>query len=232
MSSLPASRVSVSRLFSRCGVNYARPFLLREGKRRNARSHKSYVFLFVYFATKTVHLELISDLTSETFIAAFKRFISRRSRPTHMYSDNETTFVGAHKQIQELYDIYNDQQVQSEIKDFLRELEISSQLMHSILEVCGRQPWNLPNIIWLGSWARLIWPLRKCKRKFLCEIEAILNSRPLLPLSADPNDLAYLNSGYFLVGTTLNGLPCVDLSDVNKNRLLRWQRVEQTRQHF
>jgi len=33
--------------------------------------------------------------------------------------------VGTHKQIQELYDMYNDPQVQSEIKNFLRELEIS-----------------------------------------------------------------------------------------------------------
>jgi len=33
--------------------------------------------------------------------------------------------VGAHKQIQELYDMYNDPQIQSEIKNFLRELEIS-----------------------------------------------------------------------------------------------------------
>jgi len=66
----------------------------------------------------------------------------------------------------------------------------------------------------------------------LCEIEAIFNSRPLLPLSADPNDLAYLSPGHFLVGMTLNGLPCVELSDFNENRLLQWQRVEQIRQHF
>jgi len=66
----------------------------------------------------------------------------------------------------------------------------------------------------------------------LYEIEAIFNSRPLLPLSADPNDLAYLSPGHFLVGMTLNGLPCVELSDVNENRLLQWQRVEQIRQHF
>jgi len=39
-----------------------------------------------------------------------------------------------------------------------------------------------------------------------CEIEAILNSRPLLPLS-DPNNLVYLSPEHFLVGTTLNGLP-------------------------
>jgi len=82
----------------------------------------------------------MSDLTSEAFIAAFKRFISRRGRPAHMYLDNETTFLGAHRQIQELYDIYNDQQVQFEIKDFLREWKFhgaSSRLMHSILEVLG-----------------------------------------------------------------------------------------------
>jgi len=65
----------------------------------------------------------------------------------------------------------------------------------------------------------------------LCEIEAILNSRPLLLLSAGPNDLAYLSPGHFLVGMTLNGLPCVDLSDINENKLLR-QRVEQIWQHF
>jgi len=105
MGSLSASRVNVSRPFSRCGVDYAGPLLLYEGKRRNAWSHITYVWLFVCFATKAVHLELLSDLTSEAFIAAFKRFISRRDRPAHMYSDNGTTFVSVHRQIQELYDI-------------------------------------------------------------------------------------------------------------------------------
>jgi len=59
-----------------------------------------------------------------------------------MYSNNGTTFVGAHRQIQELYDIYNDQQVQFEIKDFLLELKISWSFIPPntlILEICGRQ---------------------------------------------------------------------------------------------
>jgi len=74
------------------------------------------------FITKAIHVELVSDLTSEAFIT-FKQLISRRGRPAHsivhMYSDNGTTFVGAHRQIQELYDMYNDPQVQYEIKNFL-----------------------------------------------------------------------------------------------------------------
>jgi len=59
-----------------------------------------------------------------------------------------------------------------------------------------------------------------------CDIEAILNSRPLIPLSNDPNDLTYLSPGHFLIGIALNGLPYHDLTDVNENRLLRWQRIE------
>jgi len=132
-------------------------------RHRNARSHKTYVSLFVCFATKAIRLDLVSDLTSEVFIA-FKRFISRSDRPALMYSDNGTTF--AHRQIQE-YDMYNDQQVQSEIKDFLHELDISWSFMspnapyfESLWEAANRKICQIPH----GSWARLIWSLRKFKR--------------------------------------------------------------------
>lgn len=63
-------------------------------------------------------------------------------------------------------------------------------------------------------------------------IETVLNSRPIASLSEDPNDLNYLTPGHFLVGTPLNSFPYVDLSETNENRLVRWQRVEQLRQHF
>ena len=134
------------------------------------------------FATKAVHLELVSDFISEAFIAAFKRFISRRGRPAHLYSNNGTTFVDAHKQIQELYDMYNDPQVQSEIKNVLRELEISWSFI----------PPNAPHFGGLWEAAvksakyHMTWYFRivgKTHLTFeemqttLCEIEAILNSR-------------------------------------------------------
>lgn len=66
----------------------------------------------------------------------------------------------------------------------------------------------------------------------LCGIEAILNSRPITALSADPNDLSSISPGHFLIGDAMNGPPCPDLGDVNENRLVRWERVEQLRQHF
>jgi hypothetical protein len=48
-------------------------------------------------ATKAIHLELVSNLTSEAFIAALKRFIARRGLTDHLYSDNDSNFVGANR---------------------------------------------------------------------------------------------------------------------------------------
>lgn len=55
----------------------------------------------------------------------------------------------------------------------------------------------------------------------LCEIEAVLNSRPLTSLSSDPNDSTYLTPGHFLIGEVLNGFLCRDLTDINQGRLMR-----------
>ena len=63
MGLLPASRVNISRPFSRCGVNYADSLLLCDGK-PSKRAESQVVRFVFYFATKAVHLELVSDPTS------------------------------------------------------------------------------------------------------------------------------------------------------------------------
>ncbi|XP_011169353.1 uncharacterized protein LOC105202489 [Solenopsis invicta] len=120
MGSLLASCVTISRSFS----HYAGPLILREGKRRNARNHKAYVAIFVCFATKAVHVELVSDLISDAFLATLKRFISRRGKPAQMNSDNGTAFVGAHNQLQEFFEFLSKANVQEEVKLFLQEQQI------------------------------------------------------------------------------------------------------------
>ena len=60
------------------GVDYAGPFLIKYGYVRKPTVLKAYVCLFVWLTVKAVHLELVSDLTAEAFLAAFCRFISRR----------------------------------------------------------------------------------------------------------------------------------------------------------
>lgn len=234
MSSLPAGRVTVSRPFSHCGIDYAGPITLRESRRRNARNYKAYIAMFVCFTTKAVHIEVVNDLTSDAFIGALKRFIARRDKPSHIHSDNGTNFVGAHNQLKELAKFLDEEQMQIDVRHFLCNQKVSWNFI----------PPNAPHHggLWEAAVKSAKHHINRIVGKshltyeemltVLCEVEAILNSRPITPLSSDLNDLAYLSPGHFLVGTTMNGLPCNDLCDVNENRLIRWQRVEQLRQHF
>lgn len=102
MGELPNFRVIPTAPFHATGVDYAGPFIIKDRKGRECKTSKAFVCLFICFATKAIHLELVSDLTSEAFIAALRRFSSRRGKPAHIYSDNGTNFVGANKELKNL----------------------------------------------------------------------------------------------------------------------------------
>lgn len=61
----------------------------------------------------------------------------------------------------------------------------------------------------------------------LCQIEACLNSRPLCPLSSNPDSCEALTPGHFLVGQPLNLIPEPDLQHIPRNRLDQWQSIQQ-----
>ncbi|XP_076299591.1 uncharacterized protein LOC143218344 [Lasioglossum baleicum] len=63
-------------------------------------------------------------------------------------------------------------------------------------------------------------------------IEAILNSRPITPLSTDPNDLQPLTPGHFIVGELLTSVPDYSFTETPVGRLSSWQHIQQMRQHF
>ena len=99
MGALPAERTTCSRPFSTTGVDFAGPFDIKSFSGRGCRMSKGYVCLFVCFSTRAIHLEAVSDLSTESFLAAFHRFASRRGCPSQVVSDNGRNFVGAAKAI-------------------------------------------------------------------------------------------------------------------------------------
>ena len=99
MGQLPLARVTASRPFVNSGVDYVGPFEIKSGTSRSKTTTKCYVALFICMPTKAIHLELVSNLTSEAFIAALKRFIARRGLIIHLYSDNCSNFVGANRDL-------------------------------------------------------------------------------------------------------------------------------------
>ncbi|KAH1028450.1 hypothetical protein HUJ05_001804 [Dendroctonus ponderosae] len=86
MGNLPASRVTPSPPFYNAGVDYAGPFKIQTHKGRGGKVSKAYLCLFICFAIKA--LELVTDLSMETFLLAFRTFVARRGKPAQVFSDN------------------------------------------------------------------------------------------------------------------------------------------------
>lgn len=234
MGNLPKHRVTYIRPFLTTGVDYCGPFFIKAQKLRNTKRVKCYVTIFVCFATKAVHLELVSDLTTDAFIAALRRFFARRGKSKDMYSDNGTNFVGANRELREIYKITKSETHNELIKHYLVDNDINWHF-------------NSPRAPHFGGlWEAAVKSLKRHTTRLLhnttltyeafttclAEIEAILNSRPITPLSSDPSDLNALTPGHFLIGDAITSIPERDFSDTKPGRLSNWQHIQQIRQHF
>lgn len=234
MGDLPPERVrAFTRPFTTTGVDYAGPLQVRESHRRG-RVHvsKGYVAVFTCFSTKAIHLELVSDLTTESFLAALSRFTARRGLCSHMFSDNGTNFVGAARELREVFELLSKEET-------------------TIATVLARQriTWNFipPRSPHFGGlWEAAVKSMKRHLSTvtegkmltfeeystLLTNIEAVLNSRPLTPITNDPNDFSVLTPSHFLIGDSLFQPVECDFLPVADNRLSRWQHLQKLCQHL
>ncbi len=118
MGQLPAERITPDAVFSRVGLDYAGPVYIKQGSIRTPVMVKAYVCVFVSLSVKAVHIEVVSDLTSEAFLACLRRFIARRRRPNLIWSDHGTNFVGAKCLIKKLFDFLQQQTTHEAVSNF------------------------------------------------------------------------------------------------------------------
>ncbi|OXA47646.1 Pro-Pol polyprotein [Folsomia candida] len=182
---LPEARVKLARVFQVIGIDLAGPLFLKTGE-------KVWMVLYTCAVYRAVHLEIVTQLTAEEFLLSLHRFISRRGRPSIIYTDNGTNFEGASNAI----NLLDWERIQQETKVTRIEWKF----------IVPSSPW------WGGFWERLI---RSCKdllkrmlgpRKLhlkeletcMFEVEAVINSRPLTYISEDKDDLVPLTPAMFL----------------------------------
>ena len=165
------------RPFTHTGVDFAGPLYVKKV------NSKAWICLYTCCVTRAIHLELVPDLSTQTFIRSMKRFTSRRGLPIRMVSDNGKTFKGTAKEIRS---IFTHPDVQSHTSS-----------------VGIKWDFNLPKAPWWGGlFERLIKSVKRCLRKIigqarltydemttaLVEVEAVLNSRPLIYVAMDDLD--------------------------------------------
>lgn len=78
MGNLPQGRVTPARPFIKTGIDYAGPIFVRTSRGRGHKSIKAFIAIFVCLCSKAIHLEIVSDYTTDAFLAALRRFTSRR----------------------------------------------------------------------------------------------------------------------------------------------------------
>ena len=175
--------------------------------------------------TKAIHLELVSNLTSEAFIAKLKCFIARRGLVDHLYTDSGSNFIGANRELKAFF----------KSEEFLRQVHscaVQTQFQWHFI------PPNSPHFggLWGAGvkslkyhWKRIVGEVLLTFEEFstlITQIETCFKSRPLIALSSDPNDPSHLSPGHFLIGAPLTTLPEPAFTSTTMNSLSRWQGVQ------
>ena len=196
MAQLPLERTSFGTFpFHNTGIDYFGPFLVVRGR----TNEKRYGIVFSCLVTRAVHLEVAHSLNTDSFINGLRRFIARRGAIKNFISDNGTNLVGGHRKLKGAIDSWNSEP----LYNWLQQQQITWKF-------------NSPHASHFGGiWEREIRTVRtilqaivseqtrklndELLQTFLCEVESIMNNRPLTPLSDDPSDLKPLTPNNLLL---------------------------------
>ena len=190
--------------FTITGVDFSGALYVQDGN----QERKVYICLYTCATTRAIHLEIVHDLTVDMFILSFRRFVSRRSLPSIMVSDNASTYQSASEELQSL----------------LRSTSLTHNLSKQGVQwrfIPKRAPW------YGGWWERLIGLTKLTIKKVLgrthvslvtlqtliTEVEAVLNDRPLTYMTSDIVDADPITPSHLLCGRRITPLPYVTVED-------------------
>ena len=206
--------------FTNTGVDYFGPVEVKRGR----STCKRYGVIFTCMASRAVHLEVAVSLETDACINAMRRFISRRGQVVQLRSDNGTNFIGAERELREAVAALNHDQIQGALSQV--------RIHWSFNPPAGSHHG--------GVWERMIRLVRRVLSSVLrqqtldddglhtvlCEVEAILNDRPITQLSNDPNDLEPLTPNHLLLLKGKPALPPGVFRPHDQYMKRRWRQIQ------
>ena len=231
---LPPASVEPNQVFLHTGMDCCGPFKIRQGYTRKPVEVTAYLAIFICFATKAVHLEVVSDLKTPSFLAALDRFVARRGLPLHLHSDNGSNYKGAQNQLVEFYKMLSSKQGQDAIQAYVFQHHIT---WHN-------SPQRAPHFG--GLWEAAVKSTKFHLKRIIgherltfeelttitCNVESFLNSRPLGPVTShDLDGLSPLTPSHFLIGRAARAYPQAEAGK-QPTVLQRWNICKKASQDF
>ncbi|GFV76149.1 integrase catalytic domain-containing protein [Trichonephila clavipes] len=223
MINLPSERVTPSAPFLNSGMDFCGPFQIKFKNRRKGVFSKVYVAIFVCLATTAIHLEAVTDLTTEAFVAALKRLCVRRDRISTLISDNATNFKGAAAELNRFIKLICNKN--GTLANYFASEAIRWKCIPPHSSNVGGL-WEAGVKSFKHHLYRTLVNSKITSEEFetiIIQIEGILNSRPLVPLSDNINEYEVLSPGHFIIGRPISVIPEPAILDISDNRLSRWQ---------
>lgn len=188
MADLPADRMEIAPAFTYVGADLFGPFYIKEGRSEKKR----WGCLFTCLVTRAIHIEVVTNLSTDSFLNAYRRFIGRRGATRVLRSDRGTNFVGAKGEQQSAFNEMDQDTIRKELLKNNCDW-INFQMNPPLASHMG------------GVWERMIRSATgaltnllaqhasslddELLRTLMTEAEAIVNSRPLTYVDADSEPL-------------------------------------------
>ncbi|CAB4014860.1 Tyrosine kinase receptor Cad96Ca, partial [Paramuricea clavata] len=225
MADLPKDRLTPDHPpFTYVGVDYFGPFHVRCGR----SLVKRYGVIFTCLVIRAVHIEISHSLDTDSFILALRRFLARRGQVKELRSDNGTNFTSGEKELREAISNWNQD-------------KIHGHLLQKHIKWTFNPPYGSHHG---GIWERCIRTIRSIMRALLkeqvindeglhtmmCEVEALMNARPITKVSDDPRDLHALTPNHLLLTQSNQPLPPGVFSKTDIYSKRRWRQfAEETK---
>ncbi len=208
MADLPSERLKVCPPFTYVGLVVFGPWSVTSRRTRGGQAEsKRWAIMFCCMSSRAVHIEIIEFMDTSSCINALRCFFALRGPVKQLRSDCGTNFIGACK-----------------------ELGMDKTVQRYLSEQGCSWEFNPPHSSHMGgSWERLIGIARRIldsmflqlktrlTHEVLCtlmaEVTATINARPLLPVSADPEQPFILSPSVLLTQKTGVPSPPGDFSD-------------------
>ena len=184
MSNLPEARLAINQPpFTNTGIDYFGPLTVKQGRRTRSTDGtcKRYGAIFTCLNARAVHIELVGNLSTNTFILALRRFISSRGHPKNSFSDNGTNFTGAQRELAKSLKSFDQNRIEAELTTQKINWNFSppvSPWMNGAMEAIVKITKKHLNTITRNHLFN-----EETLYTYLTEIESIINGRPLTLLS-------------------------------------------------